>query len=64
MFENQPINPFGIYLIKIYQECVWKYIIVDDYIPVLKTKDGVIVPAFTTVKTAPDSPIDIWPFLL
>lgn len=36
MFEDQTVNPFGIYLVKIYQENAWKYIIIDDYIPVIQ----------------------------
>ena len=35
MFENQSISPYGIYLVKIFQDNSWKYIIIDDYIPVL-----------------------------
>ena len=34
MFESFEINDFGVYLVKIFQENVWKYVIVDDYVPV------------------------------
>lgn len=34
MFESFEINEFGVYLVKIFQENVWKYVIVDDYLPV------------------------------
>jgi hypothetical protein len=43
---------------------VWKYIIIDDYIPVIKGKEGSVRPAFTNVHAANGEPIDIWPFLL
>lgn len=64
IFEEQTINQFGIYLVKIYQESIWKYIIVDDYIPVFKGQDGKIKPAYLNVRVANHGPIDIWPFLL
>ena len=64
MFEDQSINSFGIYLVKIYQENVWKYIIIDDYIPVRKGEGGKMEPAFIDVRVPKDSPLDIWPFLL
>lgn len=34
MFEGCEISDFGVYLVKIFQENVWKYVIVDDYVPV------------------------------
>jgi len=37
IFEDQNINYFGIYIIKIYQESVWKYIVIDDFIPAKKS---------------------------
>lgn len=36
MFEDQKLNEYGIYYVKIFQTNVWKYIIVDDCIPVLE----------------------------
>ena len=38
MFESQKFNPNGIYYVKINQNNTWKYMIVDDYIPTIKTK--------------------------
>lgn len=37
MFESQTVNEDGIYYVKIHQTQlnVWKYVIVDDYIPVV-----------------------------
>ena len=35
LFENQKINPSGIYYGKIFTGTIWKSIIVDDYIPVV-----------------------------
>lgn len=40
IFEDQNINYFGIYIVKIYQESAWKYIIIDDFIPVKKSEGG------------------------
>ena len=34
IFESQKPNPQGIYIVKIFQANVWKYTIIDDYIPV------------------------------
>jgi hypothetical protein len=38
IFESEEASPFGIYLVKIYQEHSWRYVIVDDLIPCLKKK--------------------------
>ena len=62
IFEGQSLSPFGIYLLRIYQESVWKYIIIDDYVPVIKTPSP--RPAFLSLKVPEDGPVDIWPFLL
>lgn len=35
MFESQQPNPQGVYFVKIFQGNIWKYIIIDDYIPVV-----------------------------
>jgi hypothetical protein len=37
MFEFLEVSEFGVYLVKIFQENVWKYVIVDDFIPVVET---------------------------
>ena len=34
IFESNKINEEGVYCLKIFQTNVWKYIIIDDYIPV------------------------------
>ena len=49
MFEKAEVNKFGVYLIKIFQENVWKYIIVDDYIPTVKDENGMRVPLFVNI---------------
>lgn len=48
MFESQKFNQNGIYYVKILQNNSWKYIMVDDYIPVYK-QDKKAVPAFLNV---------------
>jgi hypothetical protein len=35
---QEDLNPYGIYLVNIYVDNYWKYVIVDDYIPVIRTK--------------------------
>lgn len=59
VFEGQGVNPYGIYLVKIFQEHSWKYVIVDDFIPV----DADLRPAFLRVRPR-EGTVDIWPFLL
>lgn len=58
MFESQQPNPQGVYYVKIFQGNIWKYIIIDDYIPVIEEivenkKTGeqmkIVKPAFLTV---------------
>jgi hypothetical protein len=51
IFEKQTINQYGIYIVKIFQESVWKYIFIDDYIPVIKNRNGIFEPAFVNVRT-------------
>jgi hypothetical protein len=57
-FENQTLCPEGIYFVKIHQTQTnqWRYIIVDDFVPVVvsnKIEDfgKVIKPAFLDVTT-------------
>lgn len=69
MFESEEINPYGIYLVKIYQEHSWRYVIIDDLIPCLKRKarikrDEKYSPAFLNVAAVEGEPIYAWPFLL
>lgn len=52
-FEESEYNEHGIYLIKIFQENEWRYVIIDDFIPVREIvhKDSVsYVPAFVDVR--------------
>jgi hypothetical protein len=64
MFESCEVSEFGVYLVKIFQENVWKFVIVDDYIPV-RSVGGQLRPAFlTSTHTDPALPFEIWPFLL
>lgn len=74
MFEDQGVCEEGIYVVKIHmtQQSIWKYVIIDDYVPVVVNKrlplgDRMdprnVVPAFLTVHSQ-DNYLDIWPFLL
>jgi hypothetical protein len=36
---------------------VWKYIIIDDFIPVIKNKEGKVIPAFLNVNSKADGPL-------
>lgn len=47
--EEQRVFGLCIYYLRVNHDGVWKYIIVDDYIPVVKTKEG-DVPAFLSVQ--------------
>jgi hypothetical protein len=66
MFEHKSISAFGVYLVKIFQENVWKYIIVDDLIPTIKDEHDNQVPLYLNVcmTGGPHEPIELWPFLL
>jgi len=74
IFENQKVNKECIYRLKIYQTQtnIWKYIVLDDYIPVIintkmnkeqKYLPENIKPAFLDV-IPQGNKIEIWPFLL
>jgi hypothetical protein len=74
MFEGQVVSKEGIYFVKIHmtQQSIWKYVIVDDYVPVIVNKKlplperhlpDNVVPAFLSVHS-PDNRLDLWPFLL
>ena len=39
MFETQKPNLQGVYFVKIFQGSIWKYVIIDDNIPVIEV-DG------------------------
>ncbi len=49
MLEEQKVFGLCIYYLRVNHDGIWKYVIVDDYIPVVKTK-GRDVPAFLNVK--------------
>lgn len=40
MFEGQKVNESGIYYVKLHmtQQSIWKYVIIDDYVPVIVNK--------------------------
>lgn len=65
MFEGHQSNDFGIYLVKIFQENVWKFTVIDDYIPVIEHDDGVLRPYYINFAEIEESrTVEIWPFLL
>ena len=35
MFTECKVNDFGAYCVNIFQGCSWKYIVIDDFVPVL-----------------------------
>ncbi len=58
------VSEFGVYLVKIFQENVWKYVVVDDFIPVVEN-GGELEPYFIRCnKIDEDKPLEIWPYLL
>jgi hypothetical protein len=53
MFEIREINLYGVYLVKIFEENTWKYVIVDDLIPTIyDEKKEIYVPVFINVEKA------------
>ena len=49
LFENQEINDLGCYFVRICQDGVWRYIIIDDYLPINEVdlkKPAFISPRF------------------
>ena len=64
MFESQAYNKYGIYYVKINQNNTWKYIVVDDYIPVYKDEknDKKFYPAFLNVHSSNHNHMQLWPF--
>lgn len=57
IFEKQTINKKGVYFVKICQDGVWRYIILDEFLPCVRNKDK-ISNAFLIVKSS------IWPLLI
>ena len=49
MIEEQKVFGLCIYYVRINHDGVWKYVVVDDYVPVVRTRDG-DVPAFLNVQ--------------
>jgi hypothetical protein len=53
IFEGQKYNPYGLYLIRIFQQHHWRSLIIDDFIPVRiisEPQEAVSIhPAFLSV---------------
>ena len=65
MFESQKFNSSGIYYVKINQNNTWKYVIVDDYIPVCVGADGKTEEcAFLKLINSSPTQVQIWPLIL
>lgn len=62
-FEDQIINDKGLYFVKICQDGVWRYIILDDFLPCWELKKGV-KPGFLELMEYEKNKIDIWPLLI
>ena len=64
-FEDQVINDKGIYFVKICQDGVWRYIILDDFMPCsVDVKGKGYRPSFLGVDEYEKNKIDIWPLLI
>lgn len=60
------MSQYGVYLVKIYMESAWKYVIVDDLVPCIRRrskKEERFSPVFINVSGCEQSPL-LWPFLL
>ena len=58
MFESQNPNLQGVYFVRIFQGNIWKYVIIDDNIPVVEVKEGKKIkynPLFITTDSAASS---------
>jgi hypothetical protein len=67
IFEKEESNNFGIYLVKIYQESAWKYVIIDDLIPCIRKrskKEDRYQPLFVNATHNTGEGTFLWPFLL
>lgn len=77
MFEISTFNKHGLYLVKINQNGHWKYVIVDDYVPVIASTDNQrhygnnstssskYEMAFMSFEKHPkEHEVEIWPYLL
>lgn len=63
IFEDQTYNELGIYYLRMNHEGIWKYVIVDDFIPVKQIGSN-FIPIFLNVESTNSHPVAIWPFLL
>ena len=56
MFESQKPNLQGVYFVRIFQGNVWKYVIIDDNIPVMENPHakGKFLPAFINSEISED----------
>ena len=65
LFESQKYNPHGIYYVKINQNNSWKYVIIDDYVPVCVGKDGKTEEtAYLKITSSSNTQVQIWPLLI
>ena len=62
-FEDQSINEKGLYFVKICQDGVWRYIILDDFLPVWLEKKG-YRPGFMELDEYDKNTYDVWPLLI
>lgn len=58
LLEKQIVNKKGVYYVKICQDGVWRYIIIDELLPFMKDNTGVS-PAFISISNG-----IIWPLLI
>ena len=63
IFEGQTYNRHGLYYLRLNHEGIWKYMVIDDYIPVQRTKKE-IIPLFLGVRPPKSKYVELWPFLL
>lgn len=49
LFECHNANDYGIYLVRLFIEGVWRYVVVDDYVPTV-SKDKKLVPLFLSTQ--------------
>ena len=67
IFEGQKFSEYGIYFAKVNQNGSWKYVTIDDHIPVVKNKKtGKMVHAFFEIENTDrlSDTLEIWPILL
>lgn len=63
IFENQRYSRHGIYYVRLNHGGIWKYVIVDDHIPV-KNVGRSYIPVFLNIKPTKSNYYELWPFLL